>query len=330
MKVDLRTRIMLWLRADWLLILISITAAVMIFFAVRENISYTETRLVTVEVEREAGIALMAVRPANVRITFRGSLNELRQLSRREPQVIVRAPRADPTDGTVRIRLRSRHVRGVTGLRVVSIEPTEVSLNFDHQGERLLAVATPIIEGRPLRGRAEIEDYTPRSVLVRGARLQLDNLHEQGIRLQPNPINVDGRVQGFSVRAPLIPPPDAWMPELTPPEVTVKVAIVPENAEREFAGVPVMLATASRPLPADLRIEPDTVTVRLIGWSEELRRIPTNAVHVYVDCPDTPLTATTNAWPLHVLLPAGMVIDSATTDPPAVFLRGTAPDTTEP
>ncbi|MDD5706092.1 MAG: hypothetical protein PHR35_09210 [Kiritimatiellae bacterium] len=315
MRVDLKIRLLLWLSANWLLALISLGVAVVVYFTVRENISYTDTRTVAVTVDHEDGLALTAIRPASVRVTFRGSLNELRQLDRRDPRFVLRPPRAGAAGGTEHKELRQRHLRGASGLRIVMIDPPVVEITFDHQGEREFAIAPPVLQGRPLRGRAEV-DYTPRTAIVRGARLQLDRLHGAGISLQPEPVNVEGRVQSFTQRVAIMPPEDAWQPEIVPAEILVRIDIIPESAQREFDGVPVRLALPTRPSPGGTIVAaPPLVKVRLTGLSETLQGLTTNDLRVYADGDDTAVEV-----PLRVFLPAGIALDSAVTDPPSVRL----------
>ncbi len=326
MKTEIKKRAMAWLHENGMLAGISVTVAIVGFFTIRENISYTETRTVTVDVERESGMALMAVRPASVKVTFRGSLNELRQLDRRDPRVILKAPRGGPGAGTVRMTLRPRHLRGTAGLRVAAIEPSEVSITFDHQGEREFPIAPPMLEGKPLRGRAEV-DYSPRTAIVRGARLQLDNLHNQGVNLQLERVNVDGRVQGFSQTVAILPPEDAWLPEITPSEVTVHVDIKPDLTMRTFTNVPVRLelSTPSTVTNGVFAPDPPTVKVTLSGWSDSLRRIRPEQLHVYAVLPGKTTNVSTNRpspveVPLSVLLPPGLEAAKASTEPETVTI----------
>lgn len=332
MRADLRTRLRFWLRRQWQVLLISGGLAIFVFYTVRANISYSETRNVPVEVEREPGLALMAVRPASVRITFRGALSELRQMSRQDVQVLVKPPRDGLSGGTARMRLTRRQVRGAAGSRVVSIEPGDVLLTFDHEGEREFAIASPQIEGRPLRGRVEI-DYSPRVARVRGARMQLDNLHDSGVQLQPEPINVDGRVQSFTRRVAIQPPADAWMPEIVPAEIVVKVDIVPDNAVRLIEAVPVRIALPpgeGEGTPSPAACEPAVVGVRLVGRAEVLRDVPPEALRVYADLADTAGGAVTGAVPLRVLLSGDFQVDGLAAEPPVVRLLPAAQTHTPP
>ena len=318
MKVDLRQRLLLWGRENGAMALLALVLALFVYLTILELVSNTTTRTVPVEVEREPGVALMAVRPAMVQVTFRGALNEFQQLDRADLRMAVKGLRVRSDEGVVRIPLRRGNLRGASGLRVVNIDPPVVEITFDHQGEREFAIAPPQTEGRPFRGHAEV-DYTPRTALVRGARLQLDRLHDAGVTLKVDPVNVDGRVQGFTRRVAILPPADAWQPEIAPESVTVKVAILPDNIQREFAGIPVRLALLAGQTNLPPRVEPPEVTVRLTGWAEALQGIATNALRVYAELPASDAVPT-NPLPLQVLLPPGATVDEVTTVPDAVRL----------
>lgn len=320
MKVDFRQRLLLWAGENGLMALLALVLALLVYLTILELVSNTTTRTVPVEVEREPGVALMAVRPSTVQVTFRGALNEFQHLDRADLRMLVKGLRTRSDEGKVRITLRRGHLRRAAGLRVVSIEPPEVEITFDHQGEREFAIDPPPVEGRPYRGHAEI-DYVPRTAVVRGARLQLDRLHDAGVTLQLEPVSVDGRVQGFTRKAAILPPADAWQPEITPDSVTVKVGIVPDTVQREFAGIPVRLAFLAGHTNRLPRVEPPEVAVRLTGWAEALQGIATNAIRVFAELPADPDAPPTNPVPLRVLLPPGAEADEIATVPDAVRLE---------
>jgi hypothetical protein len=319
MKVDLQKRLRLWVNENGIMALIALIIAVFVYLTILELVSNTTTRTIAVEVEREPGVALMAVRPATVEVTFRGALNEFRLLDRTDLRAIVKGMRSPHEAGVVRVPLNSRNLRGVSGLRVINIEPSVVEITVDHQGEREFAITPPTVEGKPFRGHVEL-DYAPKTAIVRGARLQLDRLHDAGVTLKLDPINVDGRVQSFSKRLAILPPADAWMPEINPDSVTVKVNIVPDIAQREFAGISVRLAGFDHQTNTGYRLVPAEVTVRLTGWAEALQSIPTNAIRVYADLPEPVDSASTNGISLQVLLPPGATLESVVTLPASVRL----------
>jgi YbbR domain-containing protein len=315
---DTRGRVAEWLAAEWREVLLSLLLACVIFFTVRENISNIATYPVDVEIERDPGMAVMAVRPMSVRVTFRGALSELRALDPRNLRVLVRTPRPDRIGGTVRVVLHGRNVRGRGSTRVVGLDPAEVQISFDHQGEREFAVAPPATEGAPLRGRAEVS-YEPRTVRVRGARLQLDQIHAEGTRLQTEAVDVEGRAQSFVRRVRVVPPAGAWMPEILPDAVTATVTIVTERAMREFSGVPVRVAGPAGAATAGLTADPARVNLRVTGRAEALRELLPEDLCVFADVAD-PTAASTGAVPVRVFLPPGAAAESAVAVPDAVRL----------
>lgn len=324
MKLDFQKRLRLWLEENGLIALIALILAVLVYLTILELVSNTTTRTLPVEIEREPGLALMAVRPARVEVTFRGALAEFQRLDRAGLRVVVRHPRSGEA-GVARLAIGSRNVRGAAGLRIVSIDPAMVEITFDRQGQREFAIEVPHLEGKPFRGRAEAE-YTPRTAVVRGARLQLDRLHDSGVTLKLEPINIDGRVQGFSRRVAILPPAEAWMPEIEPESVLVRINITPDNIQREFARIPVRLARLPHQTNnTAARVEPDEVTVRLTGWTEALQTLSSQVIRVYADLPEADRPPT-NALPLQVLLPAGLAIDAVATLPETVRLLGPAAD----
>ena len=320
MKVDLRKRLRLWMSENGMMALIALVLALFVYLTVLELVSNTTTREVPVEVEREPGMALMAIRPASVQVTFRGALNEFRMLDRTDLRFRVRGLRIRADEGVMKVPLNSRSLRGAAGLRVMQIEPPEVEITFDHQGEREFAIEPPLLEGKPFRGHAEV-DFSPKTAVVRGARLQLDRLHDAGVRLNLEPVNVDGRVQGFSQRAAILPPADAWMPEIKPDTVTVKIDIRPDNVVREFAEIPVWLARQPGWPAGGVRASPTGVTVRITGWAEALRSLEPQAIRVFAALPDPDGGLPTNPVPLQVWLPPGTMIETVVVEPARVRLE---------
>jgi YbbR domain-containing protein len=150
MKVDVRQRVVLWVRENGLVALLATVLALLVYMTILELVSNTTTRTVPVEVEREAGMALMSVRPSTVQVTFRGALNEFQILDRSDLRMVVNGLRNHGDQGIARITLRRKNLRGAGSVRVVSVEPSEIEVTFDHQGEREFTIARAKVEGRPL------------------------------------------------------------------------------------------------------------------------------------------------------------------------------------
>ena len=297
--------------------LAALIVAVIVFYTVRSKISHTTTLAVPVESEKEPGLAVLAVDPFAVRVTFRGAYTDLQQLSARDLRVRLR-PHATASGGSERVRVRARDVHGRSaGVRVVGIEPDTVTLAFDRQDEMTLPLAEPPIEGHPLRGRVELE-YAPRQVSVKGARGQLQELKAADYHMQTEPINVVGCLQSFTKMVRIVPPGATWQTEITPAEVTVKVNIITEQSTRELRDLPVLVTT-----PAGRKgmwqVEPPTVQVRLTGRVEVVQSVAPESLVVTVDArrasSDEPMML-----PVLIHRSADLPLDAVESDPPSVLV----------
>ena len=298
----------------------ALVLAVIVFYTVRSRISDTVTLSVPVEAEKEPGLAVLKAEPFSVRVTFRGAYSDLQQLGLREMRILLR-PRANDSGSSERVRVRPGDVRGrSSGARVVGIEPESVLLTFDRQDQAMLPVAPPPVEGKPLRGRVEL-DYSPRMVLVKGARRQLQEWKAADFHLQTQPVSVEGCVQSFTKNVEIATPGAAWQAEVVPREVSVKVNIVTEQSTREMRDVPVLIAApASR--KGAWQALPPTVQVRLTGRAEVVEAITPEDLVVLVDARRAPADELT-VLPVQVHLPPGVMLDAVTNEPAAVvLLRG--------
>ena len=291
--------------------------AVIVFYTVRSRISDTVTLSVPVEAEKEPGLAVLKADPFSVRVTFRGAYADLQQLSLHEMRILLR-PHANASGGSELVHIRAGDVRGrPAGARVVGIEPESVLLTFDRQDQMMLPVAPPPLEGKPLRGRVEL-DYSPRMVLVKGAHRQLQEWLAADFHLQTQPLSVDGCVQSFTKNVEIATPGAAWQAEISPREVSVKVNIVTEQSTRELRDVPVLMAApASR--KGAWQVLPSTVQVRLTGPGEVVDAITPDSLIVMVDARRASADEPTVAM-VQVHLPPGVVLDAVESDPPAVVV----------
>ena len=295
----------------------ALLVAVIVFYTVRSRISATSTLPVHVEAEQVPGLAVLKAEPFEVRVTFRGAYADLQQLSMRELRVLLR-PKANGTGGSELVRVRAGDVRGQPGgLRVVGIEPESVLLTFDRQDQMMFPVAPPPVEGKPLRGRVEL-DYSPRMVLVKGAHRQLQDWKAADFHLQTQPVDVDGCVQSFTKNVDIATPGAAWQMEVTPHEVSVKVNISTEQSTRAMREVPVLIA-ASASRKGAWQVLPSTVQVRLTGRGEVVDAITPESLVVMVDARRAPADEPT-VLPVLVHLPAGVTLDEVECEPSAVVL----------
>lgn len=295
----------------------ALVVAAIVFYTVRSRISDTVTLSVPVEAEKEPGLAVLKAEPFSVRVTFRGAYLDLQQLGLHELRVLLR-PGANASGGTERVRIRSGDVRGGPGgARVVGIEPASVLLTFDRQDEMDLPVAPPAVEGKPLRGRVELE-YEPHQVHVKGAHRQLQEWKAADFHLQTQPVNVEGCVQSFTKSVDIATPGVAWQAEITPGEVSVKVNIATEQSTRELREVPVLVA-APPTRKGTWQVLPPTVQVRLTGRAEVVEAVKPEDLIAWVDARRASADEV-NELPVQVRLPPGMTLDSVTNDPATVYL----------
>jgi len=297
--------------------LAALVAATLVFYAVRSRISYTSTVTVPVEVEREPGLAVLSAEPFSVRVTFRGAFADVQALNNREMRVRLK-PHAGASGGSERVRVRSGDIRDrQPGARVTDIQPSTVLLTFDRQGQVVLPLAEPVVEGKPLRGRVEL-DYAPRTVTVNGAQRQLEAMKEQGYRVQTEPVDVDGRVQSFTKTVRLVPPAGVWQADLAPPQATVKVNIVTEQSTRELRDLPV-LAVAPAGRRVVWQVAPAAVLVRLTGRAEVVQAVDADAATVFVDARKLG-PGEVALLPVRIHLPPEVALDAVAAEPSAVLV----------
>lgn len=309
----------LWhhLMTDWPWKAMALFVATIIYLMVRSRISHVQTVTVPVEVEREPGIAVLTVEPLSVQVTFRGAAANIQQLSTRDLKAIVR-PHVTAHDGVERVPVSGHNIHGRGTLRIVDLDPQFVRITYDRQGQVAFPVAEPLIEGKPLRGRVQVE-FSPRTAVVTGARRHLDQSITNGVQLQTEPVDVEGRVQGFTKRLRILPPDGVWLTQIQPPEVTAKINIVADRSTSELRDIPVLVAQP----PGDLTLwiaEPPIVNIRLSARAEIIQNLRPEHVRAFIDARGA-ASATTNGLPVFVYIPPEVAVDTAETSPRQVQLR---------
>jgi len=287
---------------NWKLKLPALALAVVIFYAIRGATSFEVPYDIVIKVDVEEGIAILD-QPKTVRVTFRGSQEDLRRLSQKEITAVIKPKATDPA-GSERIKVRPGDIEGqLFGVRVVQIEPQVIKIAFDREIEKEVAVTRPQVIGSPLIGKVEL-DYMPRSVKIRGSNLRLQNKEEVGTE----PVDVDGRVESFSKHVRILPPRDTWVSRIQPAEVTVNVNIVTESTTREWQRVEVR-GIAGSGFTGNMRFEPSFVKVVLKGRAEKVDNIASNAVMAFVDCSEIGQGVTTNLA-VKLNLPIGLEVEA--------------------
>lgn len=277
------TAILRVVTASWGLKALAVVAAVLTYYAIRTETGYEVEYEVPVIVRMEPGIAIREQNPMAVRVRFRGSQEDLLRLDHRKLQVVINPTGEDRKNLEASVPVKPGDVRGAEHVRTLGVDPSSVSLSFDREIGTTAVVAKPKTVGTPLVGKAEVE-FEPQVVHLRGPKRRLDELKKDGqIVVQTEPVDVDGRVKSFTRQVRVVPPGDTWVSQIEPSTVTAKVSIVTKSATRDWNDVPVM-ALVGRGAQNAIAFDPPAVRVIVEGGSEDLDRLPQNAVTAFVDC----------------------------------------------
>ncbi len=262
---------------NWALKLLSVLLAAISFYAIREATSFEAPYSIPIEVDVDPGVAVLEKSVSSVDVTFQGSRDDVRRLDQTQIRAVVRPGGADPR-GSEDVMIRPADIRGAQGVRAVSIRPSHVTLTYDREAEREVAVLKPKTLGKPLVGRVEL-DYEPRTVKLRGPRRRLTTLNA----VSCEPVDVDGRVESFTRKVRVLSPGDAWVYQIDPPEITARVTIVTESTSRLFKGIRV-LAVMEPGAAGQVAITPPAVDVTVRGAVEDIEPLVADNVSAYVSC----------------------------------------------
>ncbi len=272
---------------NWTWKLAALGVALIIFFSIRGLVSHTQSLTLTVEASTvEDGQALVGFDPEVIRVTFRGSENEIRQLSMANaeaPKVALKLRQPPPGTSSVDIRLSSRDILRDGDLRVASIEPSTVTALFDTSDTRTFAVNEPIISGSPATGMVMVT-IEPRTVQLTGSRLLMDELEAAEHVLATAILDVSNRTEGFQTNLKVLPPDNRGGWTLSPDTVRADVKFVREDKEKTFTKVPVRVLQSFS--GARYRPEPRTAEVKVQGADQELDAISQAMVQILIEEPE--------------------------------------------
>jgi hypothetical protein len=218
----------------------------------------------------------------------------------------------------VSVKIRASNLRGVRGVRVVSIDPNEAVVKFDVPMSLNVAVAPPVIQGKA-RGRVQLV-YDQTNAVVKGSRRVLSPLDLDTVRVQTDPIDVEGRSQPFTARVKLYPPGEAVNAVVEPSDMVVNVLVISEKATIRLERVPVVVMQP----PGDANrwlVEPAWVDIEVAGRSEVIKAITFGQIIASVNgtIPVATLTAT-NDVPVTVHVQQGLAVDELKAVPSVVRL----------
>ncbi len=339
--------VLFWVLRDWRWKTVALVLATALHLFIRARIRHTETVMVPLDLDPQAQVAAATIEPLAVSVTIQGSLTELQRLDSRQLRMIVRPSvsegrtgqgswirrllrsaagnRSRITGNTEEFRLTVRNLQGGNRqIRAIKIEPKMAKVTYDVRGEIELPVAEPVVLGKPYRGRVVV-DYTPKTVRVTGSRDQLEEMAASGVQLQTDPVDVDGRVQGYKKTVQILQPSVSRLVKFDPAEVTVEVKIITDRFTISFSNVTALVTG----FPGDgqaWRCVPPEVSVRLTGRAEVVNAMQPGQVSVFVDMRDAQRLGT-NVLPVKVFIPFDLSVETAETEPPAVTVLALQPET---
>ncbi len=234
--------------------LVSLFIAITLFVIVRSDKDAASGAFVRVVYTLPDDRVLVSEPVTEVRIGVRGSWTRLRHFDDRELPPV----RIDLTHQTSsEVKLDATMIKLPTGLRVVSISPSEIRVRLEPRVQRRIAV-TPTAEGEPADGfRLAHLTAKPDRALVDGAQSEVEAL----TRLSTQPLRITGARGPVRGDVGLEPLP-CHVRALDGALVTVDARIEPAIEERVLTGLPVRVV-GLRKLTA--LVEPATARLILRG-----------------------------------------------------------------
>ena len=306
---------------------VSLVLAIVIYFSIRSEVSHVREVTFPVEVEQQeegavsaiGGAVVESVEPQAVRVVLRGSYADVTQLAEKDLKCLIRPRQKGTILDTVRMKIRSSNLRGFRGARVIHIEPDQVNVKFDVPSSRQLDIEPPLIEGRA-RGRVELSCELTHAV-VKGSRRLLSPLDEKKIRIQTEPINVEGRTQTYSTRVKLLPPGEVPNGKVDPPEMMVNVKVINEKTTAKIEHIPIEVLRPTGAATKNWKVLPAWVDVEVSGRAEVVRGIVFGDLLASVNG-DIPVIAgvLTNDVPVTIHIRQGLTVDEVKIFPATVKL----------
>jgi YbbR domain-containing protein len=232
---------------------VSLVIALSLFAIVRSDKDAAASARVPVVYTLPRDRVLVNEPVAELRVSVRGPWTRLSRFDDRavEPVRIDLTGRATGT-----LRFDESMVKLPPGLRVASISPSEMRIDFETRVERDLPVQ-PILEGQPAPGfHVAGMVTTPQTIHVEGPRRAVEGMGHVATR----PLSVDGARAPLHGAVALAPPPALVKMDAVTVEVVVDVK--PAIVERVLADLPIKIIGLQR-LAAD--IEPSSARVILRG-----------------------------------------------------------------
>jgi len=256
---------------------ICLTAAVILFLFHRVNSMTERFFSVPLDVSTPPGLAIASTYPKTVRITLRGSGDAIYSVVV-EDVVATADLEGHKSAGVFRapVRISLRGTAATVEPLEITVDPQELRFTLEQIAEKKVAVE-PDIRGAPAYGFAVVQSgVTPQSVLVRGARSQVQAITS----LSTEQIDLTGHAAGFSARVKVLAP-NLLVRIVGDPSVDFHAIIQEAIAARRFDGVPVVGTGISTSLALRSTLPLGSVTLQ--GTQLALDGLQADQVKLLVD-----------------------------------------------
>lgn len=198
---------------------------------------------------------LVSERLEEVRVTIKGPYQRMRKFDEREiDRINIDLRHAQSGDVTIRPDMISLPA----GLRITSISPKTVHVQFDRRIEKIVELS-PQLAGRPLHGYyVEEVKAAPATIKVRGAEGMLAALST----VRTREVSVEGRAESFIADTEIVTP--EGVEPVGGSQVNLHVTIDEELVTRKLPGLVVGVGGEGVD-PAKWKVSPSQVEVTLTG-----------------------------------------------------------------
>jgi hypothetical protein len=167
------------------------------------------------------------------------------------------------------------------GVRAVSVDPAEITLTPGPGGAReVVTVKADIVGSTPDGYEVEKRGVYAGSGAAAGPAGPAGRHPAEASNV---PIDLEGRLQSFTLTRTVQPPSETWSARVDPDRVRVDVKMVERSTRKEVEGVPVQLVVRPDTPPINL-VADARVKLSLKGRSEILSGLEATNLNAYVDC----------------------------------------------
>lgn len=284
--------------------ILALLTAVVVWLVIKETISFeVAVPDIPLEIRVVEGWAVLSQSEHAVRVTFKGSQDDIRQMDLKQIKAIVELP-TNSMAGSGEISIALSAIKAPRNVWPIRVEPSRVQVSLDREQEKKVPVKSRAI-GKPFSGEVDELICEPAIVTLRGPAQQLQKTEW----VYTESVDVEGRVEGFTKRCRVLMPGDTWTPTIEPQEVQVKVVILERTETVEWDNVRVSVLVNPQ-TPPKVEVLPDRVRVVLTGQPEMLAELQTIAPKVFVECLELD-PSLSYELPVQVVLPPGKNVSAA-------------------